>query len=469
MSSPDTSVPDPAVELARIVEELRGARTVLLDRPATEIATLLGSVGERFLDPGDPLRIEALERIPGEAGLSKAMAARVVDGMARDWTIDRLRTLLVSEFGDPRLLDRFVAAPVTEGAQRRGKAPNRAPRTAATGGDRHLRAIGDGVALHIGAGSVPGVCATSVIRSLLVKTPVLVKPGAGDRALTELFVAGLTEAATPLAAAVAVRYWEGGESPVEEALLSSVDRVVVYGSDRTARSVRDRTPPHTPVVLYHHRISIALIGEEAIGVAPPGAAAADGILESTAADLAYAASTFDQRGCVSPHRAWVLGAPEGALRLAEATARAMAREEAAVPAGLRSEGEQARVQQLRGHAEMEEAAGRGVRLWKGDGTAWTVVYDPTGVIEVGAPRTLVIAAAEGIEAVVATLRREGPHLQSVGMAGLGAEEARAVEALTRIGATRFAALADLPFPPAWWHHDGEGPLRALVSWAEWTL
>jgi hypothetical protein len=256
-----------------------------------------------------------------------------------------------------------------------------------------------------------------------------------------------------------VRYWEGGGSPAEDGLLARVDRVVVYGSDRTAKAVRDRTPPHIPIVLYHHRSSIALVG---------AAALADEALESTAVDLAWAVSTFDQRGCVSPHRVWVLGSPEGAIRLAEATADAMAREEAAAPAGDRSQTERARVQQLRAHAEMEAAAGTGVRMWGGDGTEWTVVYDPTGAVEAGAPRTVVFRPAEGIEGVASALAEEGPHLQSVGLAGLGEEEGHAVEALARIGATRFVRIADLPFPPAWWHHDGQGALRALVSWAEWT-
>lgn len=439
------SGPDWTEEVAGELAALRAARAGLVERPAVEIASVLGSVGRRFLDPTDPLRREALERIPGEAGLSPAMAARVVDGMARDWTPRRLETLLNAEFGDPGVLDRFVPSPV--------------PPPEGRSGDRRLMAVGDGVALHIGAGSVPGVCATSMVRSLLVKTPVLVKPGGGDRALTELFRRGLVERDAQVAAAATVRYWAGGSWPDEKRLLAGVDRVVVYGSDQTGEAVRRSTPAHVPVVPYHHRSSLAVIGEEAL---------ADGTVGSVAAGLAFAASTFDQRGCVSPHRVWVLGSEQGALRLAEATALAMAEEAEAAPPGEWSDADRARVQQLRGHIEMEEAAGRGARLWAPAGTSWTVVLDPAGIVAAGAPRTMVIQRVSDRDELVSRLSGDGGHLQSVGLAGLGDDEETVVAALARIGATRFAPLADLPFPAAWWHHDGQGPLRALVRWAEWS-
>lgn len=430
------------------LRRLREARPLLLGRPATGLAELLGAVGARFLSRGDPLREEALARIPGEAGLSRAMAERVLDGMARDWTAARLDALLRAEFTDPTVLDGFVPYPVGPGTD------------AAPGSFRRLRALGDAVAVHVGAGSVPGVCATSMVRSLLVKTPVLVKPGAGDRALTELFLRGIEEADSDLGAAAAVVYWPGGGGERLDRALSLADRVVVYGSDATARKVRDRTPVHVPVVVYHHRRSVAVVGSSALD--------ADA-LTGTAAALAFAVSTFDQRGCVSPHRAWVMGGREDAERLAAATAQAMAREAAEVPPGPRSEGEAARVHQVRGSVELREASGEGVRFWGDVGTGWTVILDEPGSVETpGSPRTLVVTWARSADALVSDLEADGHHLQSVGLAGLGAAEAEVVEALARLGATRLTPLEEIPFPPAWWLHDGEGPLRALVRWAEWT-
>lgn len=447
MTEPD--LPDRRLPgLRDVARRLRGSRETLLARPAVELAALLGAVGERFLREGDPLRDQALARIPAEAGLSPGMTRRVLDGMARDWTRRRLELLLRSEFGDPGVLDGFVATSLTP---EEAEAPGRF---------RLVRALGDGLALHVGAGSVPGVCATSLVRSLLVKSPVLVKPGAGDRVLTELFLRGLREADPAVGAAAAVAYWPGGARERADEALALADRVVVYGSDSTCRSIRDRVPAHVPVVLYHHRSSVAVVGSEAT---------LEGALLETAAALAFAASTFDQRGCVSPHRVWVLGSHADAERLAAATAEAMAREAREAPPGPRSEGGAARIQQLRGSVELRSAAGAEVRLWRDAGTGWTVILEePAGMEAAGTPRTLLVSWATTAGELSEALTGEGPHLQSVGLAGLGAAEGDVVDALARVGATRLAPLQDTPFPPAWWLHDGEGPLRALVRWAEWT-
>jgi len=59
------------------------------------------------------------------------------------------------------------------------------------------------------------------------------------------------------------------------------------------------------------------------------------------------------------------------------------------------------------------------------------------------------------------------HLQSAGVAGLSDRSEEVTERLVRLGITRVVSLAEMPFPPAWWNHDGTGPLEALVRWAEW--
>jgi hypothetical protein len=95
-----------------------------------------------------------------------------------------------------------------------------------------------------------------------------------------------------------------------------------------------------------------------------------------------------------------------------------------------------------------------------------VVLDPEGGRVRRLPRTLVLVPvdARGLGEALAPL---SAHLQTVGVAGLGPDGDEVVEGLIRLGVTRVVPVADMPFPPAWWHHDGAGPLRALVRWAEW--
>jgi hypothetical protein len=58
------------------------------------------------------------------------------------------------------------------------------------------------------------------------------------------------------------------------------------------------------------------------------------------------------------------------------------------------------------------------------------------------------------------------HLQTVGVVGLGAGTEVLAEALAGVGGTRVAPFSDVPFPPPWWHHDGQGALGALLRWVD---
>jgi hypothetical protein len=60
----------------------------------------------------------------------------------------------------------------------------------------------------------------------------------------------------------------------------------------------------------------------------------------------------------------------------------------------------------------------------------------------------------------------GRHLQTVAVAGCGARLERLAGGLTEVGVSRVAGFGAVPFPAPWWHHDGQGPLRALVRWAD---
>ena len=140
--------------LARVLDALGDSRSRLVDRGAGDLCVTLGAVGARLLDPDDTLRMKALEYLPADSGLSAEMATVVLDGMARDWAEDGLRELLDAEFTDVACLDGFV--------ERQG---------------RSSMAMGPGLCFQIIAGSVPGVGVSALIRSLLVKSPTLLKPG----------------------------------------------------------------------------------------------------------------------------------------------------------------------------------------------------------------------------------------------------------------------------------------------------
>ncbi len=488
-----------AVDADALVAALRDARRGLAAIPTAEIVRILGGTAETLIRD---LGRADLRDIAANGRLSAEMARAVIDGMAPSWTAAALDRLVRAEFPDPRVLDGFAA----ETGRREGAAdavePGRPVRAAdaasprrhiraanAASPRRHIRAAGPPVTLHFGAGSVPGVTVTSMIRALLVRSAVLVKPGAGDIALTVRFARLLHRADPRVARAVAVQYWPGGApgwGGWERDLLRAADQVVVYGGDAAIESLRARTPATTRLIEHPHRIGVAIVGTDAA----PGAS---GTAESTgspggepAGATARAAGLFEQRGCVSTHLVLFVGGEDAARAFCSELAAGLAALEARLPAAPLTPGELSARHQLRGRLAMKGAA-----LWPAirgetaprsspeptrDPSAghrpvltggWSVVLSPPDDFEPAGARTVWVAPVGSPSECVDALAPLSPVLQTIGLAGFGHECAAALaEDLFAIGATRIVPLDQVPFPDSDWIHDGARPLRELVRWGE---
>ncbi|WP_420125521.1 acyl-CoA reductase [Longimicrobium sp.] len=428
------------VDLKRQVEALGTARDrYLAHRPVAEIVGVIDRVAARFQDPADPLRRAAERALPAVTAYSAPMIRLVLDRMAADWRAPRLRELLRAEFGDPRVLDGFHPAPRAHGQQ---------------------AAFGPRLAVHVFSGNVPGVAVTSIIRSLLVKAATLGKAAVGEPLLAALFARGVAEADARIGECLAVTYWAGGDEIMERAALADADAVVVYGGAEAVASIRARTPPTGQFLGYGPKVSFGVVGRGALSGDSARAAARGAALD---------ASTFDQQGCVSPH---LFYAEEGGAVSPEAWSAMLAEEMALVegelPRGTLAPGESSAIRQLRAEAEFAEAGGGGTRLHaSGEGTAWTVLYDPRPDFTASCLNRVVrVKPVASLADVPGLVERYAPVLQTVGIAA-DADETRALAtALARVGASRFTPLGKMAWPPPWWHHDGRSPLRELVRWAD---
>ncbi len=412
-----------------LVSSLRSARPPLAALDTRELVTLLGAAGERFARNLDD---EAIAQVARNARLSVPMTEEVLSGMAPSWTADALDRLVRAEFPDPRVLDGFVRQ-----------------------GGRKVRAAAPGVTLHLGAGSVPGVTITSMLRALLVRSPVLAKPGAGDAVLTTLFAHELHRADPRLAASVAVLYWPGGApawATRERELLTLADQVVVYGDNDTIESVRACSPASTRLVEHPHRLGVAIVDPDAA----PGAAA----------DAALAMAMFDQRGCVSTHLILLLADHAAALVWCERLAAHLARMEAALPAAAPSPAELSARHQLRGRLALRKSISNEATCFSPMNANWTVVLAPARAFEPMGGRTAWVVPVPGVPACADVLAPLSPALQTVGLAGLRPGRENLADMLFSLGASRIAPLAQVPFPESDWLHDGNRPLGELVCWSE---
>ncbi len=422
--------------IRHVAGALAGARDGLLARRAGALADTLGRVGARFLDPEDPLRRSALELLPPTSGLSARMAEAVLDGMAADWTADRLHGMLQAELGDVDALDRFVSA-----------------------AHGRVRAIGPRLCAQIVSGSVPGVGVTALLRSLVIKAPTLLKAGRGDVALPVLFASALREEDPDLADAAAVLYWPGGSESLEDAALEAADVVTAYGGDETTRSLRARASATSQFVGYHHRVSLAIVGRGALNRES---------VRRAACAAAGAVAFFDQRGCVSAQVVYVEEGGEVDPRsFSTELAGALAILEERLPGGSLDPREASAVHQARGTAELLAASGEGLEVHHGGKASWTVIYDPAATFTASCGgRVVKVEPVEDVLDVAASAAPFRRHLQTAGVVGCEDRLEPLASALASVGVTRVAPLSSVPFPPPWWHHDGRGPLRALLRWVD---
>ncbi len=433
--------PEPTPELiGASVQVLRESGRALRERPVAELVRAIDGAAARLADPADPLRVEAGQRVGAATGYSDAMTRLVLDRMAADWRADPLQRLLAAELGDPGVLDGF--------------------RPAADGTDgRRTRAYGPALAFQVFAGNVPGVAVTSLVRALLVKAPSLGKLASGQPVLPVLFARALESVDPEAARALAITYWPGGSEDAEWRAVEAADTVVVYGGEEAVAAYRDRAAGRR-LVVHGPRFSVGLIAADALRDDLP----------TLARDVAQAVATFDQHGCVSPHAIWVEETPGAtAADFAEALADALAETESELPRGRVSTAEASAIQQERAAAELKgHAAGAsGTRVLTGQGTRWTVVYDPEPALRPSCLNRFVrVHPIPDLADAVDLLAPAGGQLQSVALAGGRDTRDRLAHRLATLGATRITTFQHLPWPPPDWHHDGQEPIRELVRWVD---
>jgi hypothetical protein len=426
----------PALLREQVTALVDARERYLARRPVAEIVEVIDRVALRLLDPADELRVTAERALPAITGYSPPMIGRVLDRMAADWRAAPLRELLRAEFGDPRVLDGFQP-----GARQHGR----------------VAAFGPRLATHVFSGNVPGVAVTALVRSLLVKAATLGKTAAGEPLLAALFARGVAQVDSALGACLAVTYWAGGDEAMEKAAFEHADAVVAYGGGDALAAIRARAPAGARFLGYGPKLSFGAVGRDRL---------TEELAPDAACSAALDASTFDQQGCVSPHLFYVEEGGEVSPReWAALLAREMEAVERQLPRGTLAPGEASAIRQLRARAEF--AAGGTELFASREGTAWTVVYEPSPKFEASCLNRVVrVKPVADLSRVPALVEAYGSVLQTVGVtAAPGATQALAAE-LGRLGASRVVPLGRMAWPPPYWHHDGQPPLGSLVRWCD---
>ena len=350
--------------------------------------------GARIADASDPLGIEARARLPEVTGLSAASVEIALTEHLETRPSSAELSSLLARAGVASTCHVILSANVCT-----------AP----------LRAIAI-------------ACATA--------PRVLAKPSRRDPVVAELVARALAEDADFAAAG-------GSIAIVSEVRPASGDELHVYGSDETIERVRVALPAGVILRAHGTGFGVALIDEDAR-------------IEDAAPLLARDVAAFDQRGCLSPRVAIVIGDVDRARAFARALARDLAAWQARAPRGALHEDEAA---ELRRYVEIATALGVAI---EGDGFVVGVDESPSALVLPPSARAVHVVPAAPRD-VARLLADVAPKIAAIGSAlsrgptessSPGTQIARSV-----VPGARFSPLGSMQRPPL----DGPVDLRAAPS------
>ncbi|MBI3785295.1 MAG: hypothetical protein HY270_18030 [Deltaproteobacteria bacterium] len=415
------------------VSRLKDAACRLRQRPVDDIIASLDRTIQRLLDPNDRLRRRAEVELPTATGFSAPMIRHGLPLLLAPLGGRQLASTLDAELGTRRVLDDAVG-----------------------GGPRACgpRACGPDLIVHVLSGNIPALVAAPLLLSLAVKSPVVVKPAAGDPIFPGLLHEALAAVDPALADCVLVAPWRGGDKEIEEAIFGAAALVVASGSDPAIEAIRRRVAGR--FIGHGHKISFAAIGRECLS---DNAAAND-----LARRLAYDVSLWDQQGCLSPQLCYVEnGGNVTADKFAELVAEALAVLAQELPPRRLSFEESAAVQRFRQAAEWNPANA----LLASAGTEWSVSIERGCELKPSAlNRCLRLMVVDDLAELSDELPRHRHYLEAAGLA-VGVERRReATSVFAASGVHHICPLGTMQTPTLAWRQSGS---PRVGDWVEWTV
>lgn len=120
--------------------------------------------------------------------------------------------------------------------------------------------------LHITAGNSPLMPFLSFLRALATKSTSVIKVPSGTSILMAVLALAMRQVDPehPITRGTSFIYWRGGDRGMEDRLFApgAFDRLVVWGSPETVRSIRERGN-HCKTLFFNPRFGVSLIGREA--------------------------------------------------------------------------------------------------------------------------------------------------------------------------------------------------------------
>jgi hypothetical protein len=303
--------PDPHKYIHDLVLSDAGRLSDLQAMPIDEIIDFLAALGPLLVTERNPYLNQAFELALGAGGLTEPILRCVYNQLPGLFERRKLNDMVEATVGKAYL----------DGWVEKGPAGRSTLR---------VRAVGTRQ-LHITAGNVPIVAAYTVIRTALTKSDCLIKSPSNDPLTANAIVRTMIDLAPdhPVTRHFAVAYWKGGDASMDSAICrtSRIDKITAWGGMASMKHIQKYLVPGLDLVAMNPKLSISIIGKQALESETAMAEAAQG--------LALAAGRLNQTACSSTRVVYVeCGTDEASLERLTALAEKYYAAVQALPAHL---------------------------------------------------------------------------------------------------------------------------------------
>lgn len=272
--------PDPHRHIHDLVLGNPVLLTDLMDTPTSRIIEFLVEVGKRLRLDDNTYFQESFELGLKAGGLSEPVLRSVYDRIPALFDGGYLTERIENTIGIA-FLDGWV------------------PRQEHNGRHR-IRAVGTRQ-LHITAGNVPVVAATTVIDGALSKSDILIKSPSNDPLTANAIARTMIEldASHPVTRHVAVAYWKGGDEAMEREIVRTtrIDKITAWGGMASVKHIQKFLQPGIDLIALNPKFSISLIGAEALE--------SEAAMDEAATGIAVMSGLMNQTACVNTRMVYV--------------------------------------------------------------------------------------------------------------------------------------------------------------------
>ncbi len=431
----EVEVPRPSpAQLEALAASIATAQKHLAALPVMDIVDAIDRTISKMLEADTPERREVERLLPIISGFSPEMTRLGINACLKAFRRPQLLRFLVEDFRDPGLLDDF--------------------RPRSKGGWTH--ACGPSLLAHVWAGNVPGLPLWSMVAGLLVKSGSIGKVSSDEPLFASWFARTLAATEPRLAEALAVVWWPGGDTALEQVLCRHADVLKVYGSDAAIAAWQRLLPAGKRLLAHGYKLSVGLVS---------GCALDTRQAQFTARQAALDIVRWDQQGCYSPQTLYVeRGAQISPREFACHLAGELGALQHTFPRRSLSLEESASAANWRQTWGLAELRGEQVELLGSADAPWGIAYldTPQAPLPGALNRTLCVMAVDSLEHAIPLLAEQRTVLQTVGLATGPEELFRLAPLIAQAGATRICALGAMTTPEPGWHHDGRFSLLELV-------